>query len=142
MSPDHRFVFLTQIQAGELETEQGTTFRELAYCSLVRTDSGCIVAHETGEFCGGTFTANGGWENPVSGHDDLDASAPTARDYIDGKRAPGDAPEATLENLLACDLPSATNRDAYRHILKDNTFGLDQSARAALRRRLEALAQP
>lgn len=51
LSPDHRFVFISQIASAELDTPQGPITQETAYCNLVDTHSGCIVARETGEFC-------------------------------------------------------------------------------------------
>ncbi|MBN6149858.1 hypothetical protein JR065_05865 [Xanthomonas sp. AmX2] len=139
LSPDHRFVFLSQIASAELETPQGPITQETAYCNLIDTHSGCIIARETGEFCGGEFAAEGQWDNPVYPDFDLMKATPKADDYAKGVRKPADSPETSFENLLACDEVNSNNADAYRSILDKRIFELDASEIEAVQNKLNQL---
>lgn len=137
LSPDNHFVFLSQIESGELETPNGPVTREVAYCNLVDVYSGCIVARETGQFCGGAFTRDGKWKNPLYPDVNLANKTPRANDYAKGKLRPADSPNASFDNLLACDPPSDDNADAYRTIIEKNLFDLDSAQHDALERNLK-----
>ncbi len=139
LSPNHRFVFLSQIASAELETPQGPITQEAAYCNLVDTHSGCIVARETGEFCGGKFTSEGQWDNPVYPNLDLMKATPKADDYAKGVRKPADSPETSFSNLLACDEVNNGNADAYLSILDKRIFKLDASQIKTVRDKLNHL---
>lgn len=129
LSPDNNFVYLSQIESAELETPNGAIISENAYCSLVNVRNGCIVARETGEFCGGTFTSDGKWKNSVYPDFNLAGATPSASAYVEGKLKPSGSPETSFENLLACDPPNNNNADAYRIIAERNIFDLDSTQR-------------
>ncbi|WP_460056223.1 hypothetical protein [Pseudomonas sp. S2_D06] len=60
-SQDGNFVYLSQIESGFVEgSNDSPKYQEVAYCELLDVRSGCIVARETGELCGGSFTFDGG----------------------------------------------------------------------------------
>lgn len=139
LSPDHRFVFISQIASAELDTPQGPITQETAYCNLVDTHSGCIVARETGGFCGGKFTSEGQWDNPVYPDFDLMKAAPKADDYAKGVRKPADSPETSFVNLLVCDEINNSNAGAYRSILNDRIFKLAASQIKAVQEKLSHL---
>lgn len=141
MSPDGRFVYITQIESAIMETPQGAKKHEVAYCNLVKMNNGCIVARETGEFCGGHFTQNGKWDNPIYPNFDMAAAAPKASDYASRNRRPTDSPEGTLDNLLACDPINSGNADAYRSIESKGTFDLTVEQRQALDSKLNHLVK-
>ena len=137
VSPDNNFMYLGQLEFAEVETPNGPRLHETAYCNLVDVRNGCIVARETGSFCGGSFTKDGKWDNSVYSDLDLADAAPKARSYAEGKLMPSDSPKTTIENLMACDPPSAANSKAYKHILfEKNLFNLDVIQLDALRVRL------
>lgn len=136
-SPDGDFVLLNQVESAELETPSGPVISETAYCSLVGTQNGCIVARETGEFCAGTFTLDGRWANSLYPEFNLAAVTPSARAYVMGKLKPVGSPETSFENLMVCDPPNTKNADEYRTIMEDNIFDLDSAQTKALRRSLK-----
>lgn len=132
LSPDGNFFFLTQVESAELETPNGPVISETAYCSLVGVHNGCVVARETGEFCGGTFTLDGQWANSLYPEFNLAAVTPSADAYAMGKLKPVGTPETSFENLMACDPPNTKNVDAYRIIMENNVFDLSNVQRKAL----------
>lgn len=138
VSQDGNFVYLSQIESGFVEgPNDSPKYHEVAYCELLDVRSGCIVARETGEFCGGSFTFDGGWDNPLYPDFNLAKQTPSVFDYVSGKLTPADSPESSFENLLICDPPSSNNVDAYRSIIKNNVFHLDDFRREAFERDLK-----
>ncbi|MDU9393971.1 hypothetical protein [Pseudomonas sp. zfem002] len=101
--------------------------------------TGCLIARETGEFCGGSFTKEGGWDNPTYPDFDLEAQSPRAWDYAKGRSVPHGGTLASLENLLLCDPPDRENLDAYKAISEKNIFGADAETLDSLRTILEKL---
>lgn len=137
LSPDGNFALLHQVESGKAETSNGlVTNHEIAYCELVNLRSGCIIARETGEFCGGTFTQDGRWNNQLYPEFNLTAEAPRAKKYVEGSLRPTDSPASSLDNLLICDPPDANNKKDYRTIIERNTFKLNNIQREVLRRNL------
>lgn len=139
LSPDKRFLYLTQIESAELETPQGTLTEDRAYCSLIETKSGCIAARETGEFCAGQFAGENKWDNSIYPEFDIMAGSAKAEDYVSGKRTPFDSAENSLENLLACDPITHNNIDAYRSIINEKLFTLDSAQLQALTNKIQKL---
>jgi len=138
-SLDGNFVYLSQIESGVVETSSNSTKRhEVAYCELLDTRSGCIVARETGEFCGGFFTADGKWENPLYPSFNLASEKPRAIDFVIGKLKPANTPVSSFENLLVCDPLSHNNADNYSAVIKKDIFNLDGARRKALELDLES----
>lgn len=140
LSPDKRFLYLTQIESAELETPQGTVTEDRAYCSLIETKSGCIAARETGEFCAGQFAPDNKWNNSTYPEFDIMTGIVKAEDYASGKRTPVDSPESSFENLLACDPITHDNIDAYRSIINEKLFSLDVAQQQALTNKIQELA--
>jgi hypothetical protein len=61
LSEDENFVLLNKVAAGEVDgPQEESELHEVAYCSIVDVRSGCMIALETGEFCGGEFD-RGSW---------------------------------------------------------------------------------
>jgi hypothetical protein len=130
ISDDGRFAAIDQIEAGFVELPDGSSkLHEVAYCNLVDLHNGCVVVRETGQFCAGRFTKEGKWNNPL--YPDLDLTKPTATTikYADRVVWPADSPDASLENLLACDPPGTANKVAYKKILDLNVFHMSQKQR-------------
>ncbi|VVN45851.1 hypothetical protein [Pseudomonas fluorescens] len=119
LSPDGNFVLLSQIESGEVEVSNNTFVpHEVAYCDLVYVHSGCIVARETGEFCGGAFSRDGRWDNSLYPDFNLTAAIPRVSTYAEGKMEITDSPGSSLENLLVCDPPRDVNRKTYSDMLQ------------------------
>lgn len=138
-SVDGNFVYLSQLESGVVETSSNSTMRhEVAYCELLDTRSGCIVARETGEFCGGFFTFDGKWENPLYPSFNLASEKPRAIDFVSGKLKPANTPESSFENLLVCDPLSLNNADDYSIVIKKDIFNLDDARRKAFELDLES----
>lgn len=117
LSENGEFVIINQIQSGHVLTPNGAPiYHEIAYCNLISTYSGCIIARETGEFCGGIFSETNKWNNPVYSDFDLHFETPKAQDYAQGRRKLSELPDSSFANLLACDPPNKENADAYRAI--------------------------
>ncbi|MGF6092796.1 hypothetical protein [Pseudomonas sp. 18173] len=130
LSAGGNFVFLSQIESGEVEVLSGSTVNhEVAYCELVEVRSGCIIARETGEFCGGAFTKDGKWENVLYPEFNLISEAPKAKKYVDGTLKFSESPVSSFENLLACDPPGFNNKNYYRALINQNSFNLDGAQR-------------
>lgn len=139
VSPNGHFVFLTQVESGEAGTPDGSVMHhEVAYCELVDVRSGCIVARETGEFCGGTFTRGGLWDNPIYPNFNLVTEIPGAEDYLEGRLKFTDSPISSVENLLVCDPPDADNADVYRTILNSKLLKFDSAQRELLERKMKS----
>jgi hypothetical protein len=125
-------VYLSQLESGVVETSSNSNMRhEVAYCELLDARSGCIVARETGEFCGGFFTADGKWENPLYPSFNLASEKPRAKDFVSEKLKPASTPESSFENLLVCDPLSPDNVDDYSIVIKKDIFNLDSARRQA-----------
>lgn len=125
-SPDHSHILLTQIESDNIEMPNGLVVRhEVAYCNIIDLRTGCIIARETGEFCGGIFTADGKWKNAVYPDFDLFTETPRATSYLEGKLTPADSLNTSFENLMACDPPNEGNTEAYRMIIKERVFDLN-----------------
>lgn len=138
-SSDGHFILINQIESAKLETPNGPIITNRAYCSIVDVRSGCIVARDTGQFCGGAFTSDGEWKTPVYPDLNLSATAPKAKAFVKGQLRPADSPETSFDNLLACDQPDSDNADAYHTIMEENIFDLDSAQREALLRDLSQL---
>lgn len=117
LSKNGEFVIINQIQSNHVLKPNGAPiYHEIAYCNLINTYNGCIIARETGEFCGGTFSETNKWDNPVYSDFDLHFETPKAQDYAQGRRKLSELPDSSFANLLACDPPNKENADAYRAI--------------------------
>ncbi|QJC80889.1 hypothetical protein [Pseudomonas umsongensis] len=134
LSPDGNIVLLSQIESGEVETSNGSkTYHEVAYCELVDLRNGCIIARETGEFCGGTFSQDGRWENSLYPEFSLTTETPRAKYYADGTQIFADSPAASFDNLLFCDPPDTKNKNDYHIIIEKHNFKLDSAQRELLK---------
>lgn len=123
-SEDHKYLLFSQVDSGEvIGPDDLPLYHEVAYCGIVNTRTGCLIARETGEFCGGSFTKEGGWDNPTYPDFDLEAQSPRAWDYAKGRSVPHGGTLASLENLLLCDPPDRENLDAYKAI-SEKTFSV------------------
>jgi len=136
-SPNNHYIYISQVEAAEVETPNGPKTSERTYCSLVDVRNGCIIARETGSFCGGTFTKDGKWENSLYPNLDLVTTAPKISAYSDGRLMPTGSPEASIENLIACDPPNDTNMKDYKSSLKKNIFNLSIKQRNELLKNLK-----
>ncbi|WP_146257473.1 hypothetical protein [Stenotrophomonas maltophilia] len=132
-SPDGRYVLVTDVESGEVGMPDGRrSLYERQYCGFIDTRSGCLLARQTGQFCGGQFNDAGAWASPAL--PDLHPSEvrPTAEDYASARLSPSDAPDGSLENLLRCDPPGPVNRDYYRTLIDAGIFDVTPSQRRAL----------
>jgi hypothetical protein len=119
---DENYVLIHQVLSGTVVMpDDSTRYHEVAYCNLIDTSTGCVVARETGEFCGGSFTVSGNWRNSNYPEFKLSSEQPRAIDYAAGRRQFSESPDNSFANLLACDPPSEKNSDAYRVISGSTT---------------------
>ncbi|MBS3727719.1 hypothetical protein JLDANKMP_03204 [Stenotrophomonas sp. PE591] len=132
-SPDGKYVFITDIESGEVDLPNGRrSLHERPYCGFIDTRSGCLLARQTGQFCGGQFNGAGAWVSPALPELILSDGRPTAGDYASGRLSPSDAPDGSLDNLLRCDPPGPGNRDHYRKLIDAGTFEVTPLQREAL----------
>ncbi|WP_313142757.1 hypothetical protein [Stenotrophomonas sp.] len=132
-SPDGRYVLVTDVESGEVGLTGGRgSLHERQYCGLVDTRSGCLLARQTGQFCGGQFNAAGTWLSPALSDLTLADERPTAEDYASGRLSPSDAPDGSLDNLLRCDPPGPSNRGQYRKLIDAGIFEVTPSQRKVL----------
>ncbi|MBI0330803.1 hypothetical protein [Burkholderia plantarii] len=129
ISADGRYIALNLTRNGVLDADESgkstTTSRQS--CPILDTATGCVVRDDSGDICGGEWDPTGnGWHDVLgSGKSKLvsDISKPTAKDvwtrfsgsqnhdiksFIDVALG--------LDNLKACDPPSATNQRYYSQI--------------------------
>lgn len=132
-SPDGRYVLITDVESGDVTSSDGDRrMHEVAYCGFINTHSGCMVARQTGQFCGGSFNDAGQWVFPGLLPITLAEEGATAEDYASGRRSPSDAPDGSLDNLLRCDPPGPRNRDHYRRLIEAGIFHVTPAQRQAL----------
>lgn len=132
-SPDGRYVLVTDVESGEVGLPDGRgSMHERPYCGFIDTRSGCQLARQTGQFCGGQFNDAGAWVSPALPDLTLADGRPTAEDYASGRLSPSDAPDGSFDNLLRCDPPGPGNRDHYRKLIDAGIFDVTPSQRKAL----------
>jgi len=132
-SPDGRYVLISEVESGEVGTPDGRgSLHERQYCGFIDTQSGCLFARQTGQFCGGHFNDAGAWVSPALPDLILSEGRPTAEDYASGRLSPSDAPDGSLDNLIRCDPPGPGNRDHYRKLIDAGTFEVTPLQREAL----------
>lgn len=132
-SPDGRYVLVTDVESGEVGLSDGRdSLHERQYCGFIDTRSGCVLARQTGQFCGGQFNDAGAWVSPALPDLTLSDGRPTAEDYASGRLSPSDAPDGSLDNLLRCDPLGPSNRDHYRKLIDAEIFDVTPSQRKAL----------
>lgn len=132
-SPDGRYVLVSDVESGEVGMPDGrVSLHERQYCGFIDTQSGCLFARQTGQFCGGQFNDAGDWVSPALPDLILSEGRPTAEDYASGRLSPSDAPDGSLDNLLRCDLPGSGNRDHYRKLIDAGMFEVTPLQREAL----------
>jgi len=132
-SPDGRYVLVSDVESGEVGMPDGRgSLHERQYCGFIDTRSGCLLARQTGQFCGGHFNDAGVWVSPALSDLTLSEGRPTAEDYASGRLSPSDAPDGSLDNLLRCDPPGPGNRDDYRKLIDAGTFEVTPLQREAL----------
>lgn len=132
-SPDGRYVLVTDVESGEVGMPDGRgSLHERRYCGFIDTRSGCLLARQTGQFCGGQFNDAGAWASPAL--PDLHPSEvrPTAEDDASGRLSSSDAPDGSLDNLLRCDPPGPGNRNHYGKLIDTGIFDVTPSQRRAL----------
>ncbi|QGL98986.1 MULTISPECIES: hypothetical protein [Stenotrophomonas] len=80
-SPDGRYVLVTDVESGEVGLTDGRgSLHERQYCGFIDTRSGCLLARQTGQFCGGQFNDDGAWVSPALPDLHLSEVRPTAED--------------------------------------------------------------
>jgi len=132
-SPDGRYVLFTELESGELGFPDGRrSEHERQYCGFIDMLSGCLLARQTGQFCGGQFDDAGAWVSPALPDLTLADGRPTAEDYASGRLSPSDTPDGSLDNLLRCDPPGPGNREHYRKLIDAGIFEFTPSQREAL----------
>jgi len=132
-SPDGRYVLVTDLESGEVGLTDGRgSLHERQYCGFIDTQSGCLFARQTGQFCGGQFNDAGAWVSSALPELILADGRPTAEDYVSGRLSPSAAPDGSLDNLLRCDPPGPGNRDHYRKLIDAGIFDVTPSQRQAL----------
>lgn len=125
ISPSGEYVVVGRIESGTVSSGQGETEPTLSreYCSVVEVRSGCITADQTGEICGAGWQAARPAQWGTNDQTDLmlKRDRPLADRLLHAIVA-GQSPRSLIEsdsgvdNLLRCDPPSSSNREAYRKI--------------------------
>jgi len=132
-SPDGRYVLVTDVESEEVGLPDGRgSMHERQYCGFIDTRSGCLLARQTGQFCGGQFNAAGTWVSPALPDLTLADERPTAEDYASDRLSPSDAPDGSIDNLVRCDPPGPRNRGQYRKLIDAGTFEVTPLQREAL----------
>jgi hypothetical protein len=132
-SPDGRYVLVSDVESGEVGMPDGRgSLHERQYCGFIDTRSGCLLARQTGQFCGGQFNDAGAWISPAPPDLTLADGRPTAEDYASGRLSSSDAPDGSLDNLLRCDPPGPGNWHHYRKLIDAGTFEVTPLQREAL----------
>lgn len=132
-SPDGRYVLITDVESGEVGLPDGRgSLHERQYCGIIDSQSGCLLARQTGQFCGGQFNDADAWVSPALPNLPPSEARPTAEDYASGRLSPSDAPDGSLDNLLRCDPLGPSNRDHYRKLIDAEIFDVTPSQRKAL----------
>lgn len=130
VSSDGRYAAINQVESG---CDEGKVFHEVAYCELIDLRSGCIVARDTGQFCGGEFTGSGEWRTSVLEDLNLLEVTPNAEKYVIGRMRFSDSPGDSLENLLVCDPIDDGNIKYYMRLARGETNGLNGGMQSKLR---------
>lgn len=131
VSSDGRYAVVNQVESeGD---GRGRTSHEVAYCELIDLNSGCVVARDTGQFCGGEFTDSGEWRTFVFQDLNLPETTPAAGKYASGRLSFSDSPGDSLENLLVCDPVGVKNVKYYKSLVDDKHSNLSGGARSKLR---------
>jgi len=131
ISSDGRYAVVNQVESeGD---ERGRNSHEVAYCELIDLRSGCIVARDTGQFCGGEFTDSGEWRTFVFQDLNLLETTPTAEKYVSGRLSFSDSPGDSLGNLLVCDPLDEGNLKYYKRLADEKFSNLSDGARNKLR---------
>ena len=129
-SHDGRYVVLDITRNGVTETEDGKpTVASREYCPILDTQTGCVARDYTGAVCGGTWDDQEAvWHSQLdSGKRDSESMAtlekPTARSVwtqFSQAKTTGIKPflrvALGIDNLRACDPPSAENAAYYARI--------------------------
>lgn len=131
ISSDGRYAVINQVESeGD---ERGRNSREVAYCELIDLKSGCIIARDTGQFCGGEFTDSGEWRTFVFQDLNLLESTPAVEKYVSGRLSFSDSPGDSLANLLVCDPLGEENVKFYKRLAEKKFSSLSNGARNKLR---------
>ncbi|MCA8241800.1 hypothetical protein [Burkholderia sp. AU32262] len=125
ISPSGQYVIVMRNDQGTVFTGQGQpeTVLNREYCSMIEIKTGCITAEQTGEICGAGWQPNQGaqWGTDSQTSMMLTHDRPSASNKLASINA-GQPPHLLMrnasgaDNLLRCDPPSSTNREAYRKI--------------------------
>lgn len=131
ISSDGRYAVVNQVESeGD---ERGSNSHEVAYCELIDLMSGCIVARDTGQFCGGEFTDSGEWRTFVFQDLNLLEATPAAEKYVSGRLFFSDSPGDSLANLLVCDPLGEENVKYYKRLADEKLSNFSDGARSKLR---------
>ncbi|MFA7895488.1 hypothetical protein [Pseudomonas putida] len=131
ISSDGRYAVVNQVESES--DERGSNSHEVAYCELIDLMSGCIVARDTGQFCGGEFTDSGEWRTFVFQDLNLLEATPAAEKYVSGRLFFSDSPGDSLGNLLVCDPLGEENVKYYKRLADEKLSNLSDGARSKLR---------
>jgi len=131
ISSDSRYAVVNQVESDC--DERGRNSHEVAYCELIDLKSGCIVARDTGQFCGGEFTDSGEWRTVVFQDLNLLEATPAAEKYVSGRLSFSDSPSDSLGSLLVCDPLGEDNVKYYKRLADEKFSNLSDGARNKLR---------
>ncbi|WP_148094629.1 hypothetical protein, partial [Burkholderia cenocepacia] len=125
ISPSGQYVIVMQNDQGTVFMVHGQpeTVLNREYCSMIEIKTGCITAEQTGEICGAGWQPSQGaqWGTDAQTSMMLTRDRPSASNKLASIDA-GQPPHLLMrnasgaDNLLRCDPPSSTNREAYRKI--------------------------
>lgn len=135
ISSEGRYAVVNQVESDG--DDRGRNSHEVAYCELIDLESGCIVARDTGQFCGGEFTDSGGWRTFVFQDLNLLEATPAAEKYVSGRLSFSDSPGDSLGNLLVCDPFGEDNVEYYKRLADEKLSNLSDGSRNKLRDSVE-----
>ncbi|MDR0182129.1 hypothetical protein [Lysobacter arvi] len=104
LSPSGQIALLTQVDQGLVRDSEGGYLHDRASCVFISLRDACVVAKETGLFCGGSWAENDTWIVPDGTTVDLNGRR-LSKGSVSSKQAFIDDADiaSSLENLRLCD---------------------------------------
>lgn len=128
LSPDKQYSIVNFSAEGDLADSSGVSVHSEYLCAFVRMKDGCVVHVAQDAVCGGEWRPPHRWSVNIEPIFDNPPNAAEIYAAYSSKHKSGYqtsqpailaylAEGTTFDNLLACDPPSAGNRDAYSKLL-------------------------
>ena len=129
VSPDKTY---SVVHFSETGVDEQNRIEKIYMCAFVRMNDGCVVNVESGEQCGGEWSGARHWSSSINSVSDYSfKEAPTVskiyKDYESGFKDLNQISSprirayflegTTFDNLLVCDPPNDSNKNAYTAML-------------------------